>query len=230
MVIKDIRGQRFNRLVAVKFSHFKEYVRKDRNSLKMVPYWEFMCDCGNMVILSLDSVKAGGTKSCGCWRREASRINNTTHGESHSGTGKGKASRLYGIWLQMKRRCDLPTVAAYPRYGGRGISVCKEWSESFEAFRDWALDNGYSEKLTIDRRDNDGHYEPDNCRWVTHKVQANNRRSNRRLQYSGESYTLAELADKFNVSHSALGFRLLKGMSPEEAIEYLTKQQINEVA
>lgn len=225
MVIKDIQGQRFNKLVAVKFSHFKEYVRKDRNSLKMVPYWEFMCDCGNVVLLSLDSVKAGGTKSCGCWRREASKINNTIHGEA----GKN-STRLYRIWSQMKRRCDLPTVRAYPRYGGRGIKVCKDWSESFEVFRDWALENGYSEKLTIDRRDNDGDYEPNNCRWVTHKVQANNRRTNKNVQYKGERYTISELADKFNLPIGSLGYRLLKGMSPEEAIDYLTKQQINEVA
>jgi hypothetical protein len=117
---------------------------------------------------------------------------------------------------------------AYPRYGGRGIRVCKEWSDSFEAFRDWALSNGYTDKLTIDRRDNDGHYNPDNCRWVTRKVQANNRRSNKNVHYQGERYTVAELADKFNLSVSSLGYRLLKGMSPEEAIDYLTKQSANE--
>lgn len=216
MAIADIRGQRFNMLVALIHSH-----NHQKNA-----YWYFVCDCGLVTIAAAHSVKRGDAKSCGCHRRKVSKEYNTKHGEAGSRT----ASRLYRIWSQMKRRCDLPTVAAYPRYGGRGIRVCKEWSENFEAFRDWALVNGYSEKLTIDRRDNDGHYEPDNCRWVTRKVQANNRRSNRHLQYSGESYTLAELADKFNVSHSALGFRLLKGMSPEEAIDYLTKQFLHEAA
>jgi len=230
MAIKDIRGQRFNKLVAVKFSHFKEYARKDRNSLKMVPYWEFRCDCGNVVLLSLDSVKAGGSKSCGCWRREASKINNTIHGQAQKRTGDGKASRLYRIWAQMKRRCDLPTVKAHYRYGGRGIKVCREWSENFVAFEQWALNNGYDSKLTLDRRDNDGNYEPDNCRWVTRKVQANNRRTNKNVQYKGERYTIAELADKFNLPVSSLGYRLFKGMSTEEAIDYLTKQPVNEAA
>ena len=216
MAIMDIRGQRFNKLVALIHSH-----NHQKNA-----YWYFVCDCGLVTIAAAHSVKRGGTQSCGCHRREVSKEYNTKHGEA----GPGTASRLYRIWSQMKRRCDLPTVRAYPRYGGRGIKVCKDWSESFEVFRDWALENGYSEKLTIDRRDNDGDYEPNNCRWGTHKIQANNRRTNKNVQYKGERYTVSELADKFNLPIGSLGYRLLKGMSPEEAVEYLTKQQINEVA
>jgi len=176
MTDKDYTGERYNRLTAVKYSHTKEYTRAGRSAKTKVYYWEFKCDCGETAVLSIASVISGGSKSCGCWRREASKQNNTVHGQA----GRDGQSRLYRIWAQMKRRCDLPTTEAYENYGGRGISVCNEWSNSFQAFEKWALANGYSDELTIDRRENDGNYEPGNCRWATYKEQANNRRPARR--------------------------------------------------
>lgn len=92
----------------------------------------------------------------------------STHGEHDS--------RLYKIFYNMKNRCNLESMINYKDYGGRGITVCQEWQDSFEAFRDWAMANGYEEHLTIDRKDNDGNYEPDNCRWVTQTVQSRNTR------------------------------------------------------
>ena len=86
-------------------------------------------------------------------------------------------TRLYNIWRGIKKRCGLPTAHAYENYGGRGICVCAEWRESFEAFRDWALANGYRDDLTLDRIDNDRGYEPSNCRWVSWVVQENNKRN-----------------------------------------------------
>lgn len=108
---------------------------------------------------------------------------NISHGMSRT--------RLYRIWTDMKGRCSNPTIRAFPYYGGRGISVCREWADSFEAFRDWALGSGYAGNLTIDRIDNDGPYSPDNCRWATQPQQMANaglRRGGKTSQYKGVSW------------------------------------------
>ncbi|MDL2301830.1 hypothetical protein LJC58_05685, partial [Lachnospiraceae bacterium OttesenSCG-928-D06] len=95
-----------------------------------------------------------------------------------------KQSRLYHIWCNMKARCNNPNHTYYANYGGRGITVCDEWND-FLSFRDWALDNGYSDTLTIDRIETDNGYSPENCRWVTMKIQENNRTNNRRITFDG---------------------------------------------
>lgn len=161
--VKDLTGTIYNNtLTALRWSHTHQ-----KNA-----YWVFLCVCGNETTAAAHSVKRGDTKSCGCHRRKVSGTLNRSHGLT--------GSRLYRIWSQMKRRCDLPTVRSYPDYGGRGISVCKEWSDSFEVFYDWAINNGYRDDLTIDRENNDGNYEPGNCRWATMKQQAANRRPPRK--------------------------------------------------
>lgn len=223
MSVDDIIGTRYNKLVAISFSHIKEYPRKGRVATTKANYWEFKCDCGNHVTLSLDSVKSGGSMSCGCWRKEASRINNTTHGQASN----GKQSRLYQIWAQMKRRCDLPTATAYSDYGGRGIRVCDDWSNSFEEFEQWALANKYQENLTIDRRENDGNYEPENCRWSDRTTQANNRRSNRIVIYNNVEMSVSELSRHTGVVYSLLLSRLDRGWSVEDAVNKEKYHRIN---
>ena len=111
-----------------------------------------------------------------------------------------KNTRLYNVWGGMKNRCRNKNSSDYVDYGGRGISYCKEW-EDFIPFYNWAIENGYEEGLSIDRVDNNGNYEPSNCRWATTKQQANNRRTNVITEYKGQKFTLKELSEKLDISY-----------------------------
>lgn len=162
MIKKDYTGQRYGRLVVLGMYLYK---KNRNNSWK----WVLQCDCGTILIKGIKYFR--NTQSCGCLAKDMAK----TIGKCNI-THNGARTRLYHIWSGMKARCLCKTNKAYASYGGRGISICKEWSDSFETFRTWALDNGYEDNLIIDRKNNDGNYEPDNCRWVSYKVSANNRR------------------------------------------------------
>lgn len=125
-------------------------------------------------------------------------------------------TRLYEIWRGMKRRCNDDNRKEYHIYGGRGIKVCKEWETNFGAFRNWALNNGYNDTLTIERNDVNGNYEPSNCRWATKKEQANNRRDNKFLTHNGKTLTIAQWAKELNIHENTLRNRIQKGWSEEE--------------
>lgn len=139
-MIADLTGKRFGRLTA------KSYERTG-NSLK----WICLCDCGNTVKAYGYDLQRGRVTSCGCRKIK--------HG--------GRYTRLHEIWNSMKKRCNNPNHRFYKYYGGKGVKVCTEWEESFAAFQQWALSNGYEDHLTIDRIDSSGNYEPGNCQWIT---------------------------------------------------------------
>ena len=175
----DITNQRFGRLVAIKRSGF---------SNRHAAIWECQCDCGNIVHVLSASLRCGDTKSCGCLKRDcgSQMIKSITgEGSTHFKHGDAKAhnmARLYYVWLAMKDRCRNPNNKRYKDYGGRGITVCEEWLRDYTAFRNWAMANGYDPTAprgacTIDRIDVDGNYCPENCRWVSMKVQNRNKRS-----------------------------------------------------
>ena len=124
---------------------------------------------------------------------------------------------LYGRWNAIKQRCDNPSNPKYHLYGGKGISLHEDW-RNFHSFKDWSLSNGYKRHLTIDRIDNNGNYEPSNCRWVNQKVQQNNRSNNRIINYKDKEYTLAQLSEISGVHPETILLRLSKGLSVEEAL------------
>jgi hypothetical protein len=171
--------------------------------------WLCECSCGGTTIAFTGNLRRGHTQSCGCLQMERTGNANRRHGESKQ--------RISRIWSSMKARCTNPTVKCYPRYGGRGIKVCEEW-DSYENFRDWALLNGYKDGLTVDRINNDGDYEPGNCRWTTKKEQSNNMRSNVRISFGGEEMTVAQWSRKMGFKDKTLHWRLKSGWSIEKAI------------
>lgn len=146
--------------------------------------WLCKCDCGNLVTMSGKALRNKSRfHSCGCYTKEAAlqnlqkvkRIGSDNPNYKHGGAN----SRLYWVWGSMIQRCTNPNNKNYDRYGGRGISVCDEWLHSYAAFQKWALANGYCNGLTIDRKENDGNYCPENCRWETIKEQQSNREKRR---------------------------------------------------
>ena len=206
MMVNDLTGQKFGRLTVL------YRVENDRHNKAQ---WLCECECGARKIINGQSLVRGATTSCGCFNREvSSRIGPENTQYSHGGYG----TRLYHIWCGMKRRCFTKSNKDYPRYGGRGITVCEEWRDSFKAFSDWALANGYRWDLTIDRIDNDGPYAPWNCRWAANGMQANNRRCTIALTVGAETLPLAEWSRKTGVSLGTIYGRYRKGWTPQEII------------
>ena len=123
---------------------------------------------------------------------------------------------LHRVWRLMKTRCYNPHHDRYKDYGGRGITVCDEWRENFIAFYEWSISNGYSQGLQIDRINNDGPYAPDNCRWTTRKVQANNRRTNHPITFMGETHTIKEWSEITGIHQNTIRARLEKGLPLQE--------------
>ena len=164
------------------------------------------CECGNIKIARATNIYHGGTRSCGCLFQKG---NNLKHGD------KGK--RLYRIWKGMRERCNTPTCSTYKNYGERGIKVCPEWDD-YLVFKEWALSHGYSDKLTIDRIDVNGNYEPSNCRWITYKQQANNTRANHLITIDGVTHTMTEWAEISGIKMATIWARLDRGWNQKDAV------------
>lgn len=158
----DLTGYVFGRLVVVKC------VGNSKDNHKL---WLCKCKCGNEVNVASNSLIQGRTKSCGCIALE-----HTINIGKKSATHHKRNTRLYTIWSNMKQRCMNKKHTRYKDYGKRNIKICNEWKNDFEAFYNWAINNGYNESLTLDRINNNGNYEPSNCRWTTYKEQRHNRR------------------------------------------------------
>lgn len=198
---KVLAGQVFGKLTVLE----RKWCEKSQRNL-----WYCSCQCGNYISVLTSSLLSGRTKSCGCQRKETTAMRSKAHGLSNS--------RTYRIWNAMKERCSCPSNGQFKDYGGRGITVCDEWMNSFQAFVDWAYANGYADNLTIDRIDNNGNYCPDNCRWITSKEQNLNKRTNRMITYNDKTQTLKQWSEETGIGMSTLHFRLNNGWSVELAL------------
>lgn len=186
-------------------------VQKELDTRNGQRYFSMLCDCGTLKEVSLCNLRSGCIISCGCAKLKRIKEYSTTHGLSKHG--------LYNTWVMIRRRCYSDYSIVYHHYGGRGISMCEEWENDFKSFYDWSINNGWQKGLQIDRINNDGDYTPDNCRWVTSKVNNGNKRSNRKIEYRGEIKILSDWARDFNMHSETLGKRLdISKMSIEEAL------------
>lgn len=195
-------GQRFGRLIVVSYHGA---------NLHKQTMWNCLCDCGKTKIICNNNIISGNTRSCGCWETESRGKAQKTHGESEG--------REYNIWHHIKYRCLNPNSKNYKDYGGRGIKVCDRWLNSFENFLE-DMGKMPTPKHTIDRfPNNDGDYEPANCRWGTKTQQNRNRRSSHWVEYNGKRKVLQEWAIELQVSHKAIQYQINK-RGESEAIEY----------
>lgn len=197
---RDLTLQKFGRLTAIE-------VRSQDKQGRL--RWSCVCDCGNVAIVASWNLVCGGTKSCGCLLKEIRGKQSVTHRH----TLKGEASAEYRAWKSMKERCYNKNSNSYPGWGGRGIIICERWLNSFENF---FADMGRkpTPKHTLDRfPDNNGNYEPSNCRWATEQQQQSNKRNNKWMECNGKKMTQAEWARFFSIKpnnlHSFLKWRSL---------------------
>jgi hypothetical protein len=169
-------------------------------------YWECICTCGNVLFIDGTKIRNGETKSCGCLRIETTKKRVTTHGHTHTKT--------YTTWINMRNRCNNPKNTGWKTYGGAGITVCERWENSFMNF---LQDMGESDgKLQLDRINTSLGYSKENCRWVTSKINNNNRTNNRIVEYKGRKLTISELSQETGINYFKLYKRIIRRKWPIE--------------
>jgi len=203
MKIVDLTGKKFERLTVISKAGLGPTGHRE---------WKCMCDCGEEITVRGTSLTRGSTKSCGCYRADNGRGSFQTHGMYYHPS--------YSTWRSMMTRCHNANDESFKEYGAMGIIVCERWRD----VRNFIEDMGERPAgMSIDRfPDQNGNYEPGNCRWATSKEQARNTRRNVRIEYKGERMTLAELAETQGVNYKALHYLIhTKKMTPEAAIKQL---------
>ena len=201
-MIKNILGQRFGRLTVISLAETQNTHAR----------WECVCDCGTIKSIDSHLLRKNITKSCGCLQKELAALRSFKHGDRKI----QNTSTEYKSWQAMKDRCHNERSRHYKNYGGRGISVCEKWLNSYLNF---LQDMGRCpEGMSLDRIDNNGNYEPHNCRWATQKEQMNNTRRNYIIEYNGVSHTIAEWANIFHIPDGRFRKRIKAGWTIEEAM------------
>lgn len=201
-----LTGHRTGRLVVLR--------QADKIGAGGKTFWQCRCECGNTVEIVGSRLRGPKpTMSCGCLRREVSAAACRSRATHNLG-----GTRIYNIWRKMTLRCTSPDDHAWPDYGERGIQVCAEWANDPAAFAEWAYSNGYATSLTIERIDNNGNYEPSNCRWATRNEQARNKRNNFNVQVGGASMCATDWQKVTGVCRKVIANRIRAGIPPELAV------------
>lgn len=213
---RNLTGQTFGRLSVLSYAGRFPHAGKGAN----LAHWHCQCTCGAIICVRSWLLIGGYTRSCGCLQREEFSMRIRTHGCT-----RGKITPEYHTWCGIIARCCNPKERGYKYYGGRGIRICDRWRESFAAFLE-DMGPRPSPKHSIDRIDNDGHYEPGNCHWVTHKEQCWNRRSNVLVTIDGITKCVAEWCQLNKITPSVAWARVnTLGWSPERAVTLPVRQR-----
>ncbi len=199
----------FNNIVGLKFGRLT--IIGYFGTCKTGSGWYCECECGNIIMASHLAITGGGVKSCGCLFNETRRCS-----LKHNHANNGNVTPTWNSWSKLRGRCLNINDKAYPEYGGRGITVCERWLDSFENFLSDMGEKPHG--LTIDRIDNNGNYEPGNCRWANKTQQSNNRRNNIVLTHNGVSMTLSEWADSCGIRYATIRLRIKNGWDIGRAI------------
>ena len=197
-----------SRVIVIERSKTPHTICKNGRS---VYFWKCVCICGKEFETNGCRLRSGRCKSCGCYQKELAASKRKTHGM--------EGTRLYKIWRGIKDRCLNENCPAYKNYGGRGISVCKDWEHSFVEFYEWATTNGYKDDLTIDRIDVDEDYCPNNCRWASIIQQNRNKRNNRFISYDNKTLPLCEWAEITSINASTLSGRIDRQWKEEDIFQ-----------
>lgn len=200
---QNLVGLTFGRLTVIRFSGYPAHAPSKAT-------WHCVCSCGVQLVVYGYNLKNGNTESCGCFKIEATKLANSTHRKSKT--------RLYGVYCCILSRCYNVNDRRYLSYGGRGIYVCDRWLGK-GGFENFLIDMGpRPTKYSVERQDNDGSYSPENCVWADHKTQSNNKRTNTVFTYRGETLTVTQLCEKYELPVGRIFARLRIGFSIDDAI------------
>lgn len=224
----DLSGLKYGRLKVLRL-----HERRKKHT-----YYLCECECGEKKAIRSDRLKNGNTKSCGCLKLEKKSCGDGEKTERKKGSEAtyykhGKSHHpLYTVWRGMKERCNNHKRPFYKHYGGRGIKVCNEWSNDFQPFYDWSISNGYEKGLTLDRKDNNKGYSPENCEWKTHKQQNRNTRRNKLITIGDQTKCVSEWAEESGVNVQTLFHRYKRGTRGEALLDKsdrrrMTKEERN---
>lgn len=211
-MVLDLSGQKYGYWTVLEIAENNHGVIK----------WLCRCDCGKIATIRTGNLRSGASKSCGCHQYDHLRNRKRNYPQDV------RIKRLENIWNNMKKRCMDRNNINYKNYGGRNIKICDEWKD-YVSFARWALNNGYADKLTIERINNEGNYEPSNCKWITKQEQHNNRRNSKFETLDGITKTVAEWAREYNIHPSTLYRRLNNGMDIYDAIKKPSRTRRKEI-